>query len=273
MSESDTPSRSIVATLALLLVFLIGAVLLIVSFNVIEPWKTSLNVIGGFLAISVAVSFIYHATLRRHDDAARRAELRKLLDEKIDQSIAGCYMYGLSGFYREMNFNELFDSLNTGDELWWLDTYAPDHLRFIGHLRNALRRGAKIYMLVLNPESQNAEHRAEEIGDLFKPPSFKEDLRRFWNDASSCKENAEAGGGLELRWYSDLPCMPIYVVRKGQRAEFGFTSFFLNHPTGYEFPHLKWGQGDMLNHFLLYIQNKWEKNKGNIKLPDKQGAG
>jgi hypothetical protein len=270
MPETGTTSRKTVVILALLLTFVVGTALLIISVisvHMPDPLKTSLNVIGGFMALSVAVSFLYHVTLRPQDDAARKEELRQLLDEKIDQSIAGCNRYGLNGFYSEMHFINLFDDLKKGDELWWLDTYAPNYLGFVSHLRNALRRGAIIHMLVLNPECQNAEYRAEEIGDLYRPTSFKKELRKFWEDMTSCMKEAKEDGALELRWYEGLPCMPMYIILRDGKVSYAYTSFFLRHPTGIEFPHIKWEQGAMLNNFLDYVQNKWEVNKQNVELP------
>lgn len=267
MSKSANSPRRMIMVLSLLLTFVIGIALVVISLNRPEPWKRTLNVLGEFLAISVAISFLYRVTLRPHDDAAQRAELREILDEKIDQTLAGCNRYGLKGFHGEMNFSQLFNDLDKGDELWWLDTYAPNYLGFVRHLRNALRRGAKIRMLVLNPECKNAEYRADEIGGLFKPTSFKVELRKFWGDMDSCANEAQEGGSLELRWYEGLPCMPMYIIHRNGKILYAYTSFFLGQPTGIEFPHIKWEEGLMARNFLDYVQSKWKANEQNSNLP------
>jgi hypothetical protein len=228
-----------------------------------------LNIVGTFLAVSVAASFLYGVTLRPRDDAVRKQELKKLLDEKIEDIIPGCFRYGLSEFRTEMDFAQLFDDLKKGDELWWLDTYAPGQTLWINHMREAIRRGAIIKILALNPTCHNADYRAEEIGGLFSS-TFKSELQLFINDLSTCtKKKSREEGCLELRQYSDLPCIPIYLVCRENKPIYAYTSFFLGAPTGVEFPHMTWRMGELslLTHFLDYIKGKWNRNKQNVVAP------
>jgi hypothetical protein len=261
VNVSNPSIRKLLVFLVLLLVLVSGVACLIVAeaFHPPQPWKWLLDAIGGFLAISVAASFVYSATLRRLDDAQRADELRGILDEQVDR-----LRYGLGEFSKEMNYSQLFDDLRSGDELWWLDTYAPGHKVWINHLRDAVSRGAKIRMLVIDPTSRSTLLRAIEIGELYDEARFQADINTFINDLS--KYVGRRGDGLlELRKYSDLPCIPMYLVRRNGRPAYGYTSFFLTEPTGVEFPHIRWqaGQRSLLDDFFTYIEKKWKRNNKN----------
>lgn len=265
MSVSNPNVRKLLMSLVLILALISGVACLIVSeaFHPPQPWKWLLDAIGGFLAISVAASFVYSATLRRLDDAERKDELRGLLDEQMDRLIKGYTRYGLGEFCEDMNYSLLFDGLQGGDELWWLDTYTPGHKGWINHLRDAVSRGAKIRMLVIDPTAETTDFRAKEIGELFDEDRFKADINAFISDLSKYVGRAGGGGLLELRKYSDLPCMPMYLVCRTGTPTYGYTSFFLTKATGVEFPHIRWqaGQRSLLDDFFAYIRQKWNNNK------------
>src|SRR5256885_4999061 len=97
MNRPHLSARRLITILIMLLVLLFGAILLIISesYPIVQPLKTTLNVIGGFLAISVITSFLYSVTLRSLDDASRKEELQKLLHDVVDRLIKGRLWYGL----------------------------------------------------------------------------------------------------------------------------------------------------------------------------------
>jgi len=270
--RENSPKRSPVTILVLVLLFLVGVVLVVVSeaYITVELWKRVLNVLGVFIAVSVGASFLYRVTLRPRDDAARKDELRELLDHKVEEMVEGRFVYGLAGFQQKMDFVQLFDDLKKGDELWWLDTYVPGHKLWIEHMRNAIRRGAKIRVLALNPDCTNADYRAEEIGDLYSPVHFKSELQSFIDDLSVCtKDESREGGSLEVRKYSDLPCIPIYLVCHDNKPVYAYTSFFMGLPTGVAFPHMSWRPSELglLSHCFNYINSKWNRNGPNVVPP------
>lgn len=247
--------------------FLIGASLVVVSFVIAEPWKTILSGVGGFLILSVLMPYVYEVTLKARDDEKRTGELRRILDEKIDQSLGGSFRRGLVSFDEEINFTKLFNGLNKGDVLWWLDTYAPDHKRFMEHLQEALNRGVELNFMVLDPSSDNCRHRAAEIaGGIYNYQVFSTELRRFWEDVKSCKPPEDSGGDVNMCLYSDLPCIPIYLVCRGDEPIYAYTSFYLRKPTGYRFPHIRWEKGEMLSYFYDYIKFKWDRNSVNTEM-------
>ena len=267
MKNEANSHRGQVVTLVSVIIFLMGASLIIVSFFVVEPWKTILSGVGGFLIISVLMPYAYEVTLKARDTEERIVELKRILDEKIDQSLSGSFRRGLVSFDAEINFTKLFNELNNGDVLWWLDTYAPDHKRFIEHLQEALNRGVIVNFMVLHPNSDNCRYRAGEIVDgIYDYDRFSAELRRFWEDVKSCKPPANSGGKVNMCLYSDLPCIPMYLVSRAEHPIYAYTSFYLRKPTGYRFPHIRWEKGEMLSHFYDYIKFKWERNNCNTEM-------
>jgi len=265
--------RVLLTVLVLGILALIGVVLLVLSETYVssDPWKTLLNVLGGFLAISVMASFLYSVVLQPQEQEVRAAELRRLLDEKIDPLLHRQNAHGLAGFQSALAISKLFDDLNPGQTLWWLDTYAPGPQLWVPHLRDALVRGARIKMLVINPDCPNARNRASELGSGYKPERFKSEANLMIRDLLDVQVSGNNSKALELRWYEDLPCAPIYIIARGKDPVVGYTSFFLGKPTGVDFPHLRWEPAEhgFLDMFMRYVEEKWERN-GNNQM-DKSG--
>lgn len=263
-------SRVIITNLLGVIVFLIGVILLILSYSSDNSQlKPALAGLGGFLLFSVVAPLIYRLTLKKLDDDKRREEIREMLGENN-----GAYAYGFRSILDEMDFVGLFTSLNRGDTLWWLDTYPPDHGKFMIAVDGAIGRGAVVNFLVLHPESENCEHRALEIGTTsFEPYRFKAGVEMFWDRVKKCKPGPKGACAANARFYTGLPCVPIYLVSRKDEAKYAYTSYFLNLPTGLEFPHVRWEAGPMLDHFFAYIRNKWDANEHNIDLNSFKRAG
>jgi hypothetical protein len=71
-------------------------------------------------------------------------------------------------------------------------------------------------------------------------------------------ELAEAPGSLQLRRYSDLPCIPMYLrLRDGQLVS-GITGYFLSEPS-FDTVHIRWSSTPtgMLAGFQRYFERKW----------------
>lgn len=229
------------------------------------------------MLISVLTPVTYRLTLKKLDDDKRKKEISELLDEKIDTCLNSALQRGFRSICDSIDFVTLFRSLHRGDTLWWLDTYAPDHKAFIDDLEAAISRGVVVNFLILHPESANCEYRALEIGGRYDPERFKAETRIFWDQVNTCKDSDNSGGAANTRYYVDLPCVPIYLVDRSigldRRARYAYTSFFLNKPTGYRFPHIRWEEGEMLNHFYTYVKEKWKANEGHSDLENLSRSG
>jgi len=228
-----------------------------------EPWATLLNLFGAFLIISISASILYSLTLKAHDERRRRAELINLLDDKIDAIVTNRLKFGLGGVVSQMDYNALFDALQKDDELWWLDTYPPDHHALCKHLEQAVQRGAHVTILAIAPNSEVATLRANELHVSLNPKTFKERLDIFINDIKDIIERSiGTAGQLRLGIYKDLPCAPMYVFCRNREPQYGFVSWFLTQPTGIDFPHMRWTSGEVpvLKYFCKYMENKWKNS-------------
>ncbi|MEU8003228.1 hypothetical protein AB0B66_18885 [Catellatospora sp. NPDC049111] len=143
--------------------------------------------LGTFVATAVLVSFLYDYFLREkhaadtlvslqdvltgpsmlvlindHDTKLHgriESELRAWLETHVQQ--AG--VWGLSGFERSFNYAAVFDRLDNGDELLWLNNFCPDGIKYRDALVSAVQRGASVKMLVAEPDSVPSNLRALEI--------------------------------------------------------------------------------------------------------------
>ena len=219
---------------------------------------------GIFLAASVAIPFVYEIFLRAEDREIYINDLSDVLNSKINILIPDCHKYGLVGFDDKLDFSSLFDGLNADCELLWLDTYCPSFKDFLTDIEKAIKKGASVRMLVIDPECENARNRALEIeGIHFEPDIFCKEIENFIENLERCDVNElnNSHGSLEIRSYSDLPCIPMYIILNKNKPIRGYTSYFLTKPTAY-FVHSEWTaiEGGLLEYFHGYFEQKWSNH-------------
>ncbi|MDG1818383.1 MAG: hypothetical protein P8H31_00975 [Porticoccaceae bacterium] len=224
---------------------------------------TITGLLGAYLTISVVVNILHKWILQPYVDLTQKKEIEGLISDKIDNLIENSRKYGFDGLVDQIDFQAIFDDLNENDTLWWLDTFSPGHTAWEDNIKQALKRGANINMLVLSP---NADHlikcRADEIGGQYTPERFKSEIERFIEYMEHIVfESSGEKGNLEIRLYDDLLAVPMYIVSTGNKARFAYSSFYLNSATAINFPHLKWKEsGEAVIEMLFeYIQFKWNK--------------
>lgn len=251
--------------LLLLLVLAAGTIVLFVAERATGSLQHVLREAGIVTVGTVMVSLVYEFVLRREHDEQVLAVVR-------DSLISNAGDYGLSGIER-LNFAELFGRLESGDELWWLDTYCPDldSPDVQDALTAAVLKGATVRMLVIHPEAATADARAQEIvAHGYQADEFQKDARHNLLIVEELRRNLDdaARARFEIRTYVGLPCAPMYLrVRDGRPLE-GWTSYFLTLPT-YQAAHLYWGRQEIasrglcagpglgLQAFYTYCVNKW----------------
>ncbi len=253
--------------MTLLLSFALGVIFLLLSrlyFSVDgEPWKTLFGLLGAYLTISVIVNILHRNFLKPSEDQSRLEELEELLDQRIDHMLGQSSLHGFAGFVAEMDFKGLFKKLDANDTLWWLDTYCPGYQLWQDELETAIKRGANINMLVLDPSSRYAVDRANELGDSYKPQRFKDELRAFIEALEIIQDNNQnAPGALEIVKYNERLGLPIYIIERHGKLHEAYNSFYLTRPTGVGFPHLKWhpSASGLIRDFKAYVQLKWDNN-------------
>lgn len=220
---------------------------------------TILQGIGGFLIGTVVVSYAYQHFLGEETENRTVAKLDEVLALRIDDFFPGAIRYGFSGFATEAP-PTVFSDLEADDELLWLDTYSPDLKSFLPDLCKAVRRGAHLRMLVIDPGAETAQLRAAEIVRVgYEAATFRNDTAAFSALLAEAESDLEgAAGSLEVRWYSDLPCVPMYLRLRQGMAITGITGYFLSEPS-FDTVHLRWSgtPNGMLPGFHGYFEQKW----------------
>jgi hypothetical protein len=260
--RTPPPSRTAkMLRISTTLVFLLLGVGSYLAAAVVEPGtaRTILQSVGGFLIGTVVVGYAYQYFLGEETENRTVAKLDDVLSQKLDDIFPGAARYGFAGFATEVP-RTLFNGLHSGDELLWLDTYSPDLRLFVRQLCEAVHRGADIRMLVIDPEAETAGLRACEIVDVgYDTGSFSDDTRDFLAVLTKAAADLDdAPGSLEIRCYSDLPCIPMYLrMHEGQAID-GITGYFLSEPS-FDTVHIKWSSTPtgMLGGFQKYFEHKW----------------
>ncbi|MDQ6948005.1 MAG: hypothetical protein M3256_17495 [Actinomycetota bacterium] len=204
---------------------------------------------------TVTVSFVYEYVLsERHE--------RKVFSLLEDSILTGGPANGLIAIDKKFDYCELFRDLESNDELLWLDTYCPGR-DFLEPLREALERGARVRMLAVDPSSVTALLRGGEMKRSgYTQLAFVQDVRGFINSVEGVIGRPEDEGNFRdratLRLYSDLPCIPMYIVCRNGSMRVGWTSYFLSDGS-FDIPHLQWAAvpDGLLSHFRDYFEAKW----------------
>jgi hypothetical protein len=223
--------------------------------------RSLLQSFGGFLIGTVVVGYAYAYFFHEETENRTVAKLDDVLAQRLDAIFPAANEYGFKGFVMEAPRN-CFDALGPGDELLWLDTYSPDLRLFAPKLRAAVERGAFVRMLVIAATSETAKMRADEIAETgYDPAKFEDGARDFLEMLVTIAEELEAArGGISVRCYEDLPCMPMYIRVRGGRPVTGVTGFYLTEAS-FNAVHVAWGEAPsgMLDGFHRYFQNKWQR--------------
>jgi hypothetical protein len=239
-----------------LVVLLVGLVVVVIGRDAGGTYGDIGSEIGYVLIGTVTVAYLYELTLRRRHDA----DFLELLHEGL---LPGSIDYGLVGVHPRVDFGGLVEPLRKGDELLWLDTYCPDQAQIERGLRNALESGATIRMLAIDPRSDLAALRADEIRPElgYTPEQFADEaqvqLDHLWSVVRQLTPDLRRG--ITVRLYRDLPCVPMYLHSRGSNRG-GYTGFFLRDPT-FDQPHLEWRFTDtgFFPKLVEYFEQKWDR--------------
>lgn len=217
--------------------------------------------IGSFFVGTVVVGYAYQYFLSDEIEDRTVAKLDEVLERRIDRVLPDAARYGFAGVARGAPRN-VFDGLRDDDELLWLDTYSPDLMLFGPKIREAVKAGASLRMLVIDPTADTARLRAAEIVEPgYDANAFLKATNDFLDYlASAASDLAAVPGTLTVRRYDDLPGIPMYLrLRDGVLVK-GITGFFLSDPS-FDAAHLCWTNvhGGLLASFHSYFENKWEQ--------------
>lgn len=244
-----------------LFVFLVGYFVYFVTLEKEGFFFELIHHVGLFVSAVVVVHFVYELLVKRYERAIMVQEIADATAQTTDKLFPAFKSQGFIGFSDNLGISDVFDSLQSGDELLWLDTYAPSRHVVVPALIAALERNVDVRMLAVAPHSEVCKLRASEITlPGFTENDFTSDLCLFTDAMQAASESSANPDRFQLRLYSDLPCIPMYIrIRNGVPLS-GLTSFYLNKPSEY-FSHIQWGYAErgMLAHFVEYFNLKWSK--------------
>ncbi len=207
----------------------------------------------GIGAIAAAVTGIIDHNLLFKSFESRISESL----QEAKEMAASLRELGVQNAYKEFPFSRIFAEAQKGETVSWLDTYCPVQNAFIDEVESAIARQVSIRMLVIKPGCSNAKSRSIELANTPDTgTAFDGSLDVF---IAKMKGIADASAGMfEIRFYDDLPCVPMYLISKDNATRKGFFSIFLNKATAH-CTHMELTDGEWLRHMAAYFESKWKR--------------
>lgn len=252
--------KPIVSASSIVSIIFVSIIILIFSVFVFgdRGSYSNANVAELLSTIGIGVLSAIVATVIDRSVSARDLESRITRNFREAAGVASSLIkLGVQTAHAEFDFGRIFKEARRGETVSWLDTYCPRQNEFIDDVIDALRRGVQVRMLIVDPNCDNARFRNQELESTF-------DTGGGWTgglDAFISKMSAVAGRGygkFEIRYYRDLPCVPMYLVGKSPTARKGYFSIFLVRATA-GCQHLELTRGDWLTDMARYFESKWER--------------
>lgn len=218
VDNSGSGFRAVYHRTVLLLIsilVLVGAALILLpSILHLGPDSTMREIFRDFgIAVLVAglVGTGYEYWLRN----AFRAEVKQTLSQIINERHAELdklRVAGVKTIYRVLPHAQLVDKFEGAERsIRILQTWSGD-FNAIGYvLARAAKKGCEVNILLLNPDSPQAEQRGRDLGyeDATAVRALiRNDLSTLRKSARQCTE--EARGRIKVKLYSSTPIMPIY---------------------------------------------------------------
>jgi hypothetical protein len=261
--DSKDDKLSLSKKLLILVIFLCGILCILIGRQLQnnEIISSILGLLGSFLVIAIPVEiikemFFEKGNLKKYIDA-----VSVIIDEKND-SVNQAKKFGLARIEESLPIDKLFKDLKPGETLWWLDTFCPGHSHWIKDVGDAVERGVSIKILILDPTSNIAKLRAEEVKKDYTNGSYIRDLSSFKHDFEEWQKYLEKEKNLDLLEvlvYDDLLGVPCYIVTKNDKPIYAYSSMFLTKPTGVKFPHFYWIEGEMCDTLFSYVKEKYDR--------------
>lgn len=162
----------------------------------------------------------------------------------------------------------------------WVNTKFADPGVTLKKIEEALERGINIRLLLMHSENDCAAKRAREI------TAFYEDEKNvlasendYLNELIACQDRVvrfvhnqrrltadennnspkHVRGTLEVRFYRDLPSIPMMYIEVGERHETAYTGYYLNNYSR-NLPYIQWRSAkshNVLDAVKDYFDKKW----------------
>jgi hypothetical protein len=217
---------------------------------------------GPFLGVSAVIALIGER-ITQFDIVKRFAqEVAENVAENVFKGIFGVRASGLCGVLSGIDLLQLFDEMRPTDELYIVVTYLTQPAVRLRHAAEAVRRGARIRILFMSPNSPSIALRAIENS---MGASYKLELEAFVNALTDIQKTLrnENCNTLEVAEYDDLIGSPIYLLRRDEKPYLAYSSIYLDRQTTVDFPNFRWenvGTSSVIHDLDRFVHAKWERS-------------
>ena len=244
------------------LLFFFAVILVILAIFVFGPkgrhpnadWEDIIRSVGVAVIAAMVTSIVDRQYFLRHIEEQISIDFREAAGVAKSLTDLGVYTAHTS-----FEFSRIFREANKGETVSWLDTYCPLQNAFLNELEAASSRGVHVRMLIIDPKSENSKFRSQEMASSSETGmAYESGLQGFILRMTAIAE--KSGGTFEIRFYRDLPCVPMYLVGEAPSARKGYFSLFLARPTA-NCQHVELLPGEWLADMARYFQEKWDRQQ------------
>jgi hypothetical protein len=252
--------KSIISTSSLVSLIFVAIIILIFSVFVFGDHGSHSNSNAAELLSTVGIGVLSAlvATVVDRSISARNLEARITKNFREAAEIATSLTdLGIYTAHAKFDFGQIFKEAKRGETVSWLDTYCPRQNEFIDDVVAALRRGVKVRMLIIDPDCDNSRFRNQELESTVDTGGgWVGGLEAFTSKMTAVAERGY--GKFDIRYYRDLPCVPMYLVGRAPSARKAYFSIFLVRATA-GCQHVELTRGDWLADMAKYFEQKWNR--------------
>lgn len=128
--------------------------------------------------------------------------------------------FGCVDVHSKFDYGIPFREAKRGELVSWLDTYCPRENDFLDDLSACISRGVEVRMMVIDPGCRNAERRSRELESTSETGRGWDTGLAAFNEIMNAIAQ-RSGGALQIRYYRDLPGIPMYLIGREGRARRG----------------------------------------------------
>jgi hypothetical protein len=233
-----------------------------------KRWQLLFNNLAFICIPLIVIGVLDRLFLIRYFIEDTKILIHESLVEPFDSYVGSLVRYGVKNVHEPIDLKIVFDQMEKGGTLSILDTMLCDFDKTLTNVKDALDRGGKVRVLVIHPDAHVTKLRAEEVGpewdydDIFRPAIYKY-IVQF---RAVVKDYAIRSKRIEMRYYEDLPCMPLYILdNPGEDNDKLYHGYFLGEPSS-QMPHVEIipMKGGLYDSFLRYFNEKWKRNAKNV---------
>jgi hypothetical protein len=241
--------------------------------NSFVEWSAKmLKTAGELIGIAAVLSFLTDRFTQLKIFKEFSEDLSRKIRNLIFEDLKSARAFGVQDVVHDVDFEELFGALKSGDELFVLLTYLTEsrHDDFLKPAEAAVRRGTQLYFLVMSADSPLLAMRAEELSKYdYTVEAYKRGVQSFLCALKEMQqrlpEKRKRENCVHVVEYGDLIGSPIYLVRSKNEPQLAFSGFYFNKPVDNgNNAFFKWanvGKDSFICDIDNYVMAKWKRSK------------